>query len=71
VVDWKRHAAYERERSAYRVLVRKREERRLLGRSRRRQEDNITVGLKQVERERTHWIPLAQDRDKKRVPVIR
>jgi hypothetical protein len=49
-VRWTRHADYERERrNAYTVLVGKYKERRFLGRSRRRREDNITMGLQEIE----------------------
>jgi hypothetical protein len=41
-------SAYEERRGVYRVLVGKREERRALGRPRRRWEDNIKMDLQEV-----------------------
>jgi hypothetical protein len=52
-------------RGAYGVLVRKPEERRPLGRPRRKWEDNIKMGLREVTwggEVDTDWIDLAQDR---------
>ena len=46
-----------------RVLVGKPEEKRLLGRPRRRWEDNIKMDLKEVGRGFGDWMELAQDRD--------
>ena len=45
------------------VLVGKPDGRRPLGRTRRRWEDNIKMGLKTVKWEGTYWINLAQDRN--------
>jgi hypothetical protein len=56
-------------RGAYRVLVGKPEERRPLGRSRRRWEDNIKRDLREVGCGCVDWIGLAQDRDRWRVLV--
>jgi hypothetical protein len=50
-------------RNAYRVLVRKPERKRPLGRTRRRREDNINVGLRETGRCVMGWIDLAQDRN--------
>jgi hypothetical protein len=50
-------------RGAYRVLVEKPEGRRLLGRPRRRWEDNIKMDLREVGWGGMDWINLAQDRD--------
>jgi len=55
-------------RSAYRVLVGKLEEKRSLGRPRRRWEDFIKMDLQQVGWG-MDWIDLAQDRDRWRVLV--
>jgi len=44
--------------------VGKPEGKRLLGRSRRRWEDNIKMDLQDVECEDMDWIQLAQDRDR-------
>jgi hypothetical protein len=51
-------------RSAYRVLVGNPARKRELGRTRRRWEDNIKVGLQEVECGGMDWIELAQDRDR-------
>ena len=56
-------------RGVYRVLVGKPEGKRPLGRSRRRWEDNIKVGLQEVGCEGMHCIDLAQDRDRWRALV--
>ena len=51
-------------RGAYRVLVGKPEGRRPLGRPRRRWEDNIRMGLREVECGCVDWMELTQDRDR-------
>jgi len=48
----------------YRVLVRKPEGRRPLGRPRRRWEDNIRIDLREVGCGRVDWMELARDRDR-------
>jgi hypothetical protein len=53
-------------RNAYRILVEKPEERRPLGRPRRRWVDNIRMDLKDIGLD---WIDLAPDRDQWRVLV--
>ena len=50
-------------RGAYRVLVKRPEENRPLGRPRRRWEDNIKVDLQEVGWGGMNWIGMAQDRD--------
>jgi hypothetical protein len=50
-------------RGVYRVLVRKPEGKRPLGRPRRRWEDNIKMGLQEVGCGVMDWTELAQDRD--------
>jgi len=52
------------ERGVYSVLVRKPEERRPLGRPRRRWVGNITMDLQEVGCGYMDWIGLAQDRDR-------
>ena len=52
------------ERGVYRVLVRKPEGRRPLGRPRRRWADNIRMDLQKVGCMHMDWIGLAQDRDR-------
>jgi len=62
---WAGHVARMCERSGvYRVLVGKPEGKRLLGRPRRRWEDNIKMDLKEVGCGGMAWIELAHDRDK-------
>ena len=57
------------DRGVHRVLVGKPEGKRLLGRPRRRWEDNIKMDLQEVGGGRGDWMELAQDRDKWRVLV--
>ena len=56
-------------RSAYRVLVRKPESKRPLGRPRRRWKDNIKMDLRDVGCDPGDWIVLAEDRDQWRAYV--
>jgi hypothetical protein len=56
-------------RGAYRALLGKPEERRPLGRPRRRWEDNIKMDLQEVGWGGMDWISLAQDRDRWRALV--
>ena len=56
-------------RGVYRVLAGKPEERRPLGRPRRRCKDNIKIGLREVGWRDIDWIDLAQDRDRWRAVV--
>jgi len=51
-------------RGVYRVLVRKPDGKRPLGRPRRRWEDNIKMGFQEVGCDGVDWIELAQDRDR-------
>jgi len=53
----------------YRVLVRKPEGKKPLGRPRRRWEDNIKVGPQEVGCGGMDWIDQAQDRDRWRAMV--
>ena len=53
-------------RGVYRVLVGKPEGKRLLGRPRRRWEDNIKMNHLEVGCGCVDWIELAQDRDRRR-----
>ena len=65
---WAGHVARMGERRClYRILVRKPEGRRPLGRPRRRWEDNIKMDLQEVGCGGVDWIELAQDRDRWRV----
>jgi len=57
------------ERGVYRVLVRKLEGKRPLGRPRRRWVDNIRIDLREVGCGYMDWIGLAQDRDRWRTLV--
>jgi len=56
-------------RGIYRVLVGKTEGKRLLGRPRRRWEDNIKMDLQEVGYGGMDWIEMAKDRDRWRVFV--
>jgi hypothetical protein len=58
-----------KKKSAYRLLVGKPEERRPLGRPRRRWLNNIRMGLVEVGWGDVDWIGLPQDRDKWRALV--
>jgi len=49
-------------RGVYRVLVGRPEEKKPLGRPRRRWEDNIMMGLREMGIDGENWIRLAQDR---------
>jgi hypothetical protein len=51
------------ERGVYKVLVEKPEEKRPLGKLRRRWDDNIRMDIQKVGCGGTDWIELAQDRD--------
>jgi hypothetical protein len=59
----------EETRNTHRVLVRKPEGKRPLGRPRRRWGDNIKMNLREIEWDGTDWIELAQDRDQRRTLV--
>jgi len=61
---WARHVARIGERGVYRVLMRKPEGEKPLGRPRRRWEDNIKMDLQEVGCGGMDWIELAQDRDR-------
>jgi hypothetical protein len=69
VIKWRRtrwagHVARKgKRRGVYRVLMRKPEGKRPLGRPRRRWEDNIKTDIQEVGCEVMDWIELAQDRD--------
>jgi hypothetical protein len=56
-------------RNAYRILVGKPEEKRLLRRPRRRWVDNIKTDLREIEWDGMDWIDLAKDRDQWRALV--
>jgi len=67
---WAGHVArMGKERWAYRVLVGKPEEKRPLGRPRRRWVDNIRMDLQEVGYGSVGWIGLAQDSDSLRTLV--
>jgi hypothetical protein len=57
------------ERGIYRVLVRRPECKKPLGRPRRRWEDNIKMDLREKEIDGANWIQLAQDRVRRRTSV--
>jgi hypothetical protein len=56
-------------RGVYRVLVGRPEGKRPLGRPRRRWEDNIKMGLKEIMIDGATWIRLAQDKFQRRAFV--
>ena len=69
-LQWAGHVACMcEEKEVYRVLVGKSEERRPLGRPRRRWVDNIRMDLQEVGCGYMDWIGLAQDRDSWRTLV--
>jgi hypothetical protein len=69
-IRWTGHVARMVEhRGVYRVLVRKPEGKRPLGRHRRRWEDNIRMDLQDVGCRGVDWIGLYQDRDRWRALV--
>ena len=67
---WEGHLARMGEgRDVHRVLVGKHEEKRPMGRPRRRWEDNIKMDLQEVGRSCGDWMELAQDRERWRALV--
>ena len=56
-------------RGAYRVLVRRREGKRPLGKPRRRWVNNVNMDLQSVRWGSLDWIDLAQERDRSRLLV--
>jgi hypothetical protein len=64
-IRWAGHVAcMGEERGVHKVLVEKPEEKRPLGRSRRRWEDNIKMDVEEVGGGRGDWMELAQDRNR-------
>jgi len=59
----------EERRGVHRILVRKPEGKRLVGRPRRRWEDNIKMDVKEVGCGYMDWIEVGQDRDSWRALV--
>jgi hypothetical protein len=67
---WAEHIArVEQMRNAYNILVGMPERKKLLGRSRRRWEDNIRVDLMEMGWEFVDWLHLAQGKDQWRALV--
>ena len=61
---WAGHVArMEEGRSAFKIVLGKPTGKRLLGRPRRRWEDNIRMNLKEIGINAGNWVDLAQDRD--------
>ena len=56
-------------RGVYKILVRKPEGKRPMGRPRRRREDNIKMDLEEVGRGCGDWMELGEDRDRWRALV--
>jgi len=70
IMKWVGHVAGMGERrGVYRVLVGKSEGKSLLGRPRRRWEDNIKIDLQEVGCGGMDWIEVAQDKDRWRALV--
>jgi hypothetical protein len=62
-MKWAGHVAHKGEgRGVYRVLVGRPQRKRLLGRPRRKGEDNIKMDLREIGIDGANWILLAQDR---------
>jgi hypothetical protein len=59
----------EEKRNSYRTLVGKPEDRRPMGRSRRRWVDNIKMDHREIGWDRMNWIDVAQGRDQWRALV--
>jgi hypothetical protein len=57
------YSTHEEKSNAYRILVRKPEGKRTLGRPRRRWERNIKMDRREIGWGGINWIHLAQDRD--------
>jgi hypothetical protein len=69
-MSWTWHVALIGEnKNAYRILVRKPEGKRQLGRPRRRWVDNIKMDLREIGWAVMNWIDLAQDMDQWRALV--
>jgi hypothetical protein len=69
-MSWAGHVARRGEkRNSYRILVGNPEEKRPLGRLRRRWVDNIKMDLREIGWDGMDWIDLAEDRDKWRALV--
>jgi hypothetical protein len=58
-----------KKRNAYRILVRKPERKRPLGRQRRRWLDNIKMELREILCDGMDWVDVTQDRDQWRALV--
>jgi len=60
---WAEHVArMEEDRSAFKILTGKPTEKRLLGKSRLRWEDNIRMNLEEIGINTRNWVDLAKDR---------
>ena len=67
---WSGHVArMEEGKSAFKILTGKPTGKRLLGRPRRRWEDNITMNLEEIGINAGNWVDSAQDRNYWRAPV--
>jgi hypothetical protein len=63
-IRWAGHVARRGKINAYRTFVEKSEEKRPLGRLKRRWVDNIKMDFRGIELGGMNWIDLSQDRDK-------
>jgi hypothetical protein len=62
-IRWTEHVAWMGEmRNTYNILIGNPEGKRLLGRPRRRWEDNVKMDLKEIRWKGGDWMPLAQER---------
>jgi hypothetical protein len=69
-IRWAGHVARMGEmRNAYKLSVWKAKGKKLLGRPRRRRDDNIKMHLREIGLEGVDWINLARDRDWRRTVV--
>jgi hypothetical protein len=57
-------------RNAYKIIIGRPEEKRSLGRPRRRWKENIQTDRKEIELESVDWVQVAQDRDQWRGCVV-
>jgi hypothetical protein len=69
-MGWAGHAArIEVMRNSYKILVEKPQGKRPLRRPRHRREDNIKMGLREIEWEGVDWVHVAEERNQRRAHV--
>jgi hypothetical protein len=64
MMRWVGHVARIGRRNSYKIVVENPEGKKPLGRPRRRWEDNIKIGLREIGFEGVDWIHMARDRDR-------